>query len=102
MPVITDYHPRKDTPGRIMTRQHGRPKHVPVVSHNVIFLRSGICHMPHQALKYGTRPFLGGSGRKTVANTRPVVPKMPRAPSAFPQRGVPPVPDDKLSTSKEG
>ena len=30
------------------------------------------------------KAFLGGSGRRAVAQTRPAFPKMPRAPSAFP------------------
>ena len=33
--------------------------------------------------------FLGGSGRRAVAQTRPTVPKMPRALSAFPLKGAP-------------
>ena len=50
----------------------------------LILLGSGICHTPHQAYKCGTRPvFLDRSGRRTVAHTRPAVPKMPRTPSAF-------------------
>ena len=39
--------------------------------------------------------FLGGTGRRAVAHTRPEFPKMPTAPSAFPLLGAPPAPGDK-------
>ena len=41
--------------------------------------------------------FLGGTGRRAVAHTRPEFPKMPTAPSAFPLLGVPQAPGDKPS-----
>ena len=56
----------------------------------------GICRVPHLTGKYGTRPFfLGGTGRRAVAHTRPEFPKMPTAPSAFPLLGAPQAPGDK-------
>ena len=61
----------------------------------------GICCSPHLTGKCGTRPFLGGSGRRAGAHTRPTFPKMPTAPSAFPLLGVPQAPDDK-PTHPEG
>ena len=39
--------------------------------------------------------FLGGTGRRAVAHTRPEFPKMPTAPSAFPSLGAPQAPGDK-------
>ena len=39
--------------------------------------------------KCGSRAFKGGSGRRAVAQTRPTSPKIPRAPSAFPEKGAP-------------
>ena len=39
--------------------------------------------------------FLGGTGRRAVAHTRPEFPKMPTAPSAFPLLGAPQAPGDK-------
>ena len=54
-----------------------------------------ICWPPHLTGKYGTRPFLGGTGRRAVAHTRPEFPKMPTAPSAFPLLGAPQAPGDK-------
>ena len=39
--------------------------------------------------------FLGGTGRGSVAHTRPEFPKMPTAPSAFPLLGAPQAPGDK-------
>ena len=39
--------------------------------------------------------FLGGTGRRAVAHTRPGFPKMPTAPSAFPFIGAPQAPGDK-------
>ena len=39
------------------------------------------------AYEYGTRPFLGGSGRRATSHTRQAVLKMPRAPSASPFSG---------------
>ena len=44
---------------------------------------------PHPTGMCGTRSFLGGSGRRAVAHTRPAFLKMPTAPSAFPLLGVP-------------
>ena len=55
----------------------------------------GICRPPHLTGKYGTRPFLGGTGRRAVAHTCPEFPKMPTAPSAFPLLGAPQAPGDK-------
>ena len=49
----------------------------------------GICCTPHLTGKCGTRLFLGGSGRRAGAHTRPAFPKMPTAPSAFPLLGAP-------------
>ena len=43
-----------------------------------------------------------GTRRRTVAQTRPATPKMPRATSAFPSKGMRRAPDDKSSRSKEG
>ena len=40
---------------------------------------AGICHASHQAFEGGTKPFIGGSGRRAEADTRPAVPKMLRA-----------------------
>ena len=39
------------------------------------------------AYERGTRPFLGGSGRRAEAQTRPTIPKMSQAPSVFPFLG---------------
>ena len=39
--------------------------------------------------------FLGGTGRRAVAHTRPEFPKMPTAPSAFPLLGAPQAPGNK-------
>ena len=52
----------------------------------------GICYSPHLTSKYGTRLFLGGTGRRAVAHTCPEFPKMPSAPSAFPLLGAPQAP----------
>ena len=62
----------------------------------------GICCSPHLTGKCGTRSFLGGSGRRAGAQTRPAFPKMPKAPSAFPLLGVPPAPGDKPNLTSEG
>ena len=62
----------------------------------------GICCVLHQTGEYDTRPFQGGSGCRTVAQTRPVVPKMVRALSGFPYNRVPQAPGDKPSSSDEG
>ena len=40
---------------------------------------AGICHASHLAYEGGTKPFIGGSGRRAEAETRPAVPKMLRA-----------------------
>ena len=56
----------------------------------------------HQTDEYRTKPFLGGSGLGAVAQTHPAVPKMPRAPSAFPLKSAPKVPGNKPNPSKEG
>ena len=39
--------------------------------------------------------FLGGTGRRAVAHTRPEFPKMHTAPSAFPLLGAPQAPGDE-------
>ena len=39
--------------------------------------------------------FLGGTGRRAVAHTRPAFAKMPTAPSAFPWLGAPQAPGDE-------
>ena len=44
----------------------------------------GICLQSYQPDEYGTRPFLGGSGRRAEARTHQTFLKMPRASSAFP------------------
>ena len=49
--------------------------------------RADICHIPHQRTCVAEDCFLGGSGRGAEAQTRPAVPKMPRAPSVFPFSG---------------
>ena len=56
----------------------------------------GICCSPHITGKCGTRPFLGGSRRRAGAHTRPALPKMPTAPSAFPLLGSPQAPGNEL------
>ena len=48
----------------------------------------GICCSPHLTGKCGTRPFLGGSGRRARARMCLAFPKMPTAQSAFPLLGV--------------
>ena len=44
----------------------------------------GICCSPHLTGKCGTRPFLGGSGRRAVAHTRPAFPKNAYGPVGIP------------------
>ena len=46
--------------------------------------------------------FLGGFGRRVVAQTHQTAPKMPRVPSAFPLKGTLLAPDHKNSLYKEG
>ena len=50
----------------------------------------------------GTGPFLGGSGRRAVAHTRPAFPKMPMAPSAFPLLGAPQAPGNEPNPPRKG
>ena len=45
--------------------------------------------------EWGTRSFLGGSGRRTGAHMHPAFPKMPTAASAFPLLGALQAPDNK-------
>ena len=44
----------------------------------------GICCSPHLTGKWGTRPFLGGSGRRAIAHTRPAFPDILRPRQHFP------------------
>ena len=59
-----------------------------------------ICCTPHLTGKYGTKPFLGGTGRRVVAHTHPEFPKLPTAPSALPLFGAPQAPGDKPNLSE--
>ena len=63
---------------------------------------TGVCYTPHQAYKCGTRPFLGGSSHRAIAQMCPAVPKMPQALSAFLLKEAPQVPDDEPNPSEEG
>ena len=61
-----------------------------ILTRNVTFpisLRIDICITPHQRKSVEQGRFLGGSGRRAEAHTRPAVPKMAGAPSAFPFSG---------------
>ena len=44
----------------------------------------GICYSPHLTSKCGTRPFLGGTGRRAVAHTHPAFPKNAYGPFGIP------------------
>ena len=55
----------------------------------------GICCSLHLTGKSGTRPFLGGSGRKAGAHTHPAFPKIPTALSVFALLGAPQAPGDE-------
>ena len=85
----TEYHWNQDTPDQICTQiKPSRPKCVLTqrlpenCAYTPLYLEViGICLLSHQPDEYGTRPFLGGSGRRAVVQTRPAFPKIPWAPS---------------------
>ena len=62
----------------------------------------GICRSSNQPDECGTKRFFRWSGRRAIVQTHPSAPKMPWAPSAFPQKWAPQAPGDRPSPSQEG
>ena len=65
------------------TNQHSRLRCVPAQRWEEV----DICHMPYQHTSVAQGRFLAGSGCRAEVHTCLAVPKMPRAPSAFPFLG---------------
>ena len=61
-----------------------RKRYDPTIVLASVIRSGGICNSPHLTSKCGTRPFLGGTGRRAVAHTRPAFSKNAYGPVGIP------------------